>query len=303
MQLTQSHSAYNDYQKEQRKKDILSLPETQKLFYKLDADPKLVGAGVIYIDQHYNAIQLREFNAVCRIKPINIIIHEIPSGENINNYTVKLRNHNRQSQLMGEAVATLLSCSAAFLGWVVVSGSIGAAPITAGTSSVVTVLAIGAATASSAQCLNGVGRTGLEAFSPDYKDFIDSQEWYQEATKALDLISLAGVGASGLSVAKGIINLKATSSRSFMDILKSMTRAERTRLSKELAQANTPGLSNKVFKQMVRAGEIPKRFTQHSINQGLMLSIKDAIGATLSFSGSAFSGNVKNWVIGVYEAQ
>jgi len=50
-------------------------------------------------------------------------------------------------------------------------------------------------------------------------------------------------------------------------------------------------------------GQTPKRYSQHSINTGLMLSVKDAVGATLSFSGSAFSGNVKNVVIGVYEAQ
>jgi len=50
-------------------------------------------------------------------------------------------------------------------------------------------------------------------------------------------------------------------------------------------------------------GQIPKRYSQHSINIGLMLSVKDAVGATLSFSGSAFSGNVKHYVIGAYEAQ
>ncbi len=281
----------------------MSRPQTQQLFKQLDADTSLVGAGVVYIDQHYTAVRLREFKPICHVKPIHIVVHEAPPSESIDAYTIKLRNNARASKLAGEAVGTVLSCGAAVLGWLVATGSAFAAPITAGTSSVITVLATGAAVASGLQCANGVLRTTSELVSPKTNDWLDSQEWYQETTKALDLISLAGVGATGLTTVKAVLNLRKASSRSLLDILKGMTRSERARLTKELARAQSPGLSNKAFKEMVRVGELPKRFSNHSINTALMLSVKDAVGATLSFSGSAFSGNVKNFVIGVYESQ
>ncbi len=294
---------YNDYKEQHLLNGLLNRPQTQQLFKKLDADTSLVGAGVVYIDQHYTAVKLREFKPVCRIKPIHIVIHEAPPSESIDAYTIKLRNNARPSKLAGEAVGTVLSCGAAVLGWLVVIGSNAAAPVTAGTSSVIGYLAIGAASASTVQCANGLYRTKNELKSPEQNDWLDSQEWYQQSTKALDLISLAGVGATGLATVKSVLNLRKASSRSFLEILKGMSRPERARLTKELARAKVPGLSNKAFKEMVRAGEFPKRFSNHSINTALMLSVKDAVGATLSFSGSASSGNVKNFVIGVYEAQ
>jgi len=296
-------STYNNFKELALKDEVLSRPQTKQLFKKLDADNTLVGAGVIYIDRHYTVVRLREFKSVCRIKPIHVVIHEVPPNEPVNNYTVKLRNNSRPSRLMGESVSTLLSCSAAVLGWVVVFSGGVAAPITAGVSSVVSVLALSAATASSIQCVNGLGRTALETSYPDGNDWLDSKEWYQEATKVLDLVSLAGVGATGLTAIKAVQNLKKVSSRSTIQILKSMTRPERTRLSKELARVEVPGLSNKTFKRMVRSGVQPNRYSQHSINTALMLNLKGAVGATLSFSGSAFSGNIKHFVIGIYEEQ
>ena len=203
---------------------------------------------------------------------------------------------------MGEAVGVLLSCGAAVLGWVVVVGGNAAAPITGGLSATVNILGVSAAIASSAQCGNGLIRIGSEILDDGQtSDILDSQEWYHETVKAIDVISLAGAATSSLMTFKVYQMATTASSRSIIDILKGMTRPERKRLTKEIIRVNHPGVSNKLLKGMVREGKYPKSFSSSRINTSLMLHVKDAAGATLSFSGSAFSGSVKNLVIGIYE--
>ena len=52
---------------------------------------------------------------------------------------------------------------------------------------------------------------------------------------------------------------------------------------------------------MVRANAYPKRYSNIQITEALKLQLKDALGATLSFTGSATSGVVKSLAIGIYE--
>lgn len=291
-----------DYDYQQRILELQASPQIQELYLKLDADSALAGAGVVYVDHEFLPMRLREASQMCRKNPIHIIIHEIPPHENRDGYPKKLVDNPRESRLVGEAVGTVMSCGAAFLGWLVIAGSVGVTPVTGGASGAITVLTWGAALASSAQCANGLIRSGSELVDDGItSDILDSQQWYQETTKALDVISLAGAASSALAAFKAYQLAKTASSRGVLDILKGMTRAERKRMTEEIVRINHPGISNGVLKAMIRSGEVPKRFSNHTINHGLMLHVKDAIGATLSFSGSAFSGTVKDFVIGVYE--
>ncbi len=50
----------------QRIESQINLP---RLFAAIDADPGIVGAGVVYIDADFNVITLREFKPICSIKP------------------------------------------------------------------------------------------------------------------------------------------------------------------------------------------------------------------------------------------
>lgn len=43
--------------------------DQQKLFKAIDADPGIVGAGVVYIDADYNVITLREFQLSAASSP------------------------------------------------------------------------------------------------------------------------------------------------------------------------------------------------------------------------------------------
>lgn len=201
---------------------------------------------------------------------------------------------------MGEALGAGLSCGAAILSWVVVFGSAGAIPLTGGMSTAVTVLGYSAAAASTAQCLNGVGRIALEVAAPSQKDYLDSQEWYQSASTALDVISLAGAGAAGAATLRSLKILKSASAKSSTELLKGLSRAERKRLTEEIIRANHPQVSGKMLKSMIAAGMYPKRFANSQITYALGLQLKDALGASLSFLGSASSGSVRALAVGVY---
>lgn len=294
-------TSYNLTPHSELKTQLLQDPNIQKLFEKLDSDRLLVGAGVVYITKDFSAVRLREFKPVCRIRPIHVIIHEIPPSHTGNEYAVKITSQSRESRLIGEALGTALSCGAAVLGWMVVWGGAAAVPISGGTSSAITILAYGAATASSLQCFNGLYRTASELNGGKMNDTLDSQEWYTVTMQALDIISIAGAATSALAAFKAYQVVRSASSRSLLEILKGMSRAERKRITEEIIRVNHPKVSNRLLKQMIRGGQYPKRLSNTSINTALMLHLKDAIGATLSFSGSASSGIVRNAAIGIYE--
>ncbi len=52
---------------------------------------------------------------------------------------------------------------------------------------------------------------------------------------------------------------------------------------------------------MVKKNLYPKRYSNIQITEAMKLQVKDAIGATLSFTGSAVSGVVNSIAVGIYE--
>ena len=118
---------------------------------------------------------------------------------------------------------------------------------------------------------------------------------------ALDVISVAGAASAGFATIKTVLTMRAATGKSFMSVLKGLGRTERKRLTEEIIRVNHPGISNGALKAMVRANAYPKRYSNLQITESLKLQLKDAIGATLSFTGSATSGAVKSLAIGVYE--
>lgn len=119
--------------------------------------------------------------------------------------------------------------------------------------------------------------------------------------RALDIISLAGAATSALTAFRAYKVTGSASSRSLREVLRGMNRSERKRLTEEIIRINHPNVSNQVLKAMIRSGQYPTRFSNNSINAALMLHVKDAVGATLSFSGSLTSGVLREVVIGVFE--
>lgn len=282
----------------QRIESQINLP---RLFAAIDADPAIVGAGVVYIDADFNVVNLREFQPICSIAPKRLILREAQKYIAPTQFAQQVQDNPRESRLVGEAVNTTLSCAGAVIGWIVVlSGSV-AVPFSAGASSVVVALGYTAAAASSVQCFASGYRTVNEIRNPAKNDQLDSEEWYQYTMIALDAASLLGVGASSLATLKLVRLNKATTGKSVREVLRGLNRQERAKLTKELLSINDPRLTSKMIKLKQLSGELPKRFTSTEVKHATVTQIKDALGAAIGFTGSAVSGNVRTIAVGLYE--
>jgi hypothetical protein len=279
----------------QRIQARINLP---KMFAAIDADPRIVGAGVVYIDADFNVITLREFQPICSIRPKRVILREINKYQTPAQYTEQLQNNPRESRVVKEAINTSLSCAGAFIGWwVVFSGTI-AAPFTAGTSLVLTYVGGTAAAASTAQCAIGVIRTVREVTNPAANDALDENQWYQAASKVLDGASLLGVGASGLTTLKYLQVHKAATGRSWLELTRSLSRQQRKALTDELLSIKHPSLTPKQLKLQQAAGTMTKRYTPTQINHATQTLLRDSLGATFGLAGSA---TVQSIAVGLYE--
>ncbi|MBJ2210385.1 NAD synthetase [Pseudomonas carnis] len=282
----------------QRIESLINLP---RLFAAIDADPAIVGAGVVYIDADFNVVTLREFQPICSIAPKRLILREAQKYIAPTQFAQQVQDNPRESRLVGEAVNTTLSCAGAVIGWIVVlSGSV-AVPFSAGASSVVVALGYTAAAASSVQCFASGYRTVNEIRNPVRNDQLDSEEWYQYTMIALDAASLVGVGSSALATVKLVRLNKASTGKSVREVLRGLNRQERAKLTKELLSINDPRLTSKMIKLKQLSGELPKRFTPTEVKHATVTQIKDALGAAIGFTGSAVSGNVRTIAIGLYE--
>ncbi|MBI6978452.1 MULTISPECIES: NAD synthetase [Pseudomonas] len=282
----------------QRIESLINLP---RLFAAIDADPAIVGAGVVYIDADFNVVTLREFQPICSIAPKRLILREAQKYIAPTQFAQQVQDNPRESRLVGEAVNTTLSCAGAVIGWIVVpSGSV-AVPFSAGASSVVVALGYTAAAASSVQCFASGYRTVNEIRNPARNDQLDSEEWYQYTMIALDAASLVGVGSSALATVKLVRLNKASTGKSVREVLRGLNRQERAELTKELLSINDPRLTSKMIKLKQLSGELPKRFTPTEVKHATVTQIKDALGAAIGFTGSAVSGNVRTIAIGLYE--
>jgi hypothetical protein len=282
---------------------VLANIDTKTLFKKIDAIPGLAGAGIVYIDSKYNIIELRKFEPVCQLNPIKIVLREPPQLMSQAEFASHLKGSQgniRESKLVGELGNAAWSCGTAFLGWTVIIGSLGAIPLTGGVSSAITYFAMAGAIAGSLQCMNGLIRVGAEAYIPETKDDFDSQEWYQNATIAVDLVSLAGAGAAALGTIKAIKMMQFGTSKNTYEILKGLSRAEKKRLNREITRLNLPGASGQLIKAMARKNNI-KKYTGKQITHAFRLHLMDAVGASMSVSGSLFNGTIGAMAIGIYE--
>lgn len=279
----------------QRLQGRIDLP---KLFKAIDADPGIVGAGVVYIDADYNVITLREFQPICSIKPKRIILREAPRYTSPEQFMSQLQTNPRESKVVQEAVSTAMACTGAVLGWIVLFSGTIAVPFSAGASLALTYAGAAAATASTAQCIVGARRTWNEVNDPAANDRMDSNEWYQASMSLLDAVSLIGVGASGLTTLRFLQVRKAATGLSWRELTRSLSRQQRKALTKELLQLKHPSLTAKQLKLKQSAGEMVKRYSPTQISHATQTMIKDSVGAVIGLTGSS---SVQSLAVGLYE--
>lgn len=273
----------------------------RRLFFAIDADPALIGAGVVYIDEAFNVVTLREFQAICSVRPITVVLREAPRYVGPVEFKRMLEHEPRESRLMAEAMSTAVTCAGALLSWVVVTSGLMLIPFTAGTSAVISFIGQAAMVASVTQCFIGVGRTSAEVIAPQAIDRLDSEAWYQAAIAVLDGVALLGVSASALTTAKTISVATKTTGKPLRHVLKGLTRQERTKLNDELLKIHDPRLTTKLLKLKKVAGTATKRISATQMQRATINHIRDARSVVLGVTSSSISGNVNTLAIGIYE--
>ncbi|ONH55172.1 hypothetical protein SAMN04490182_0208 [Pseudomonas cedrina] len=268
----------------QRLTSLLDLP---KLYRTIDADPALVGAGVVHIGSDYQVTVLREFVPLCSIKPKRVILREVAGpvrtgGE----YANLAASSPRESQLWREASGVVSSCGGAVIGIIVAKAGIAAAPLSAGTSLALSYIAYAGSAASGVQCLNGLWRTYNELVNPSQNDYYDTLGWYQTMTVALDGVSLVGAGTTTFATVKSVLAIKRSTGREVTDVLRHMSRQERAKLTTEVLRLKNPRHPSEIIRLRQLSGQLPRRFSNSQLRLSIMTQIKDQIGATLAVTGS-----------------
>ncbi len=283
-------------------------PESRRiLLQRVDRIRDLQNTRVVYFSGQ-TITELRPHPPLCKDRYKTVVIRKLHNAQEVTTLQHPRTSKQNDGRFFNELVSAGLSCGAAVLSWVVVTGSSAAIPVSGGASTAITVLAYGAATASSIQCGNSVIRLVNETDlgSPEVNRWLDSQDWYNHTLTALDAVSIAGGIASAGATLKTILQLRRTGT-SFKEALKGLSRQERKRLTEDIIRANNPGISNRILKSLVASGKYPKRFKSIEISNSLRLQLKEAVGASLSFAGSATGGiirspeRVPDFIIGIVE--
>lgn len=280
---------------------IESSIDLRKLFFAIDSDPALIGAGVVYIDAMLNVVVLREFQAICSVRPIKLVLREAPKYVGPVEFKRMLEHEPRESRLVAEALNTAITCTGALLSWAVVTSGVMLMPFTAGTSAAITFIGKAAAAAGTVQCIAGALRTASEAAFPEFNDYLDSEPWYQDATAVLDGVALLGITTSMLVTVKAIITTTQVTGKSIRQVLKGLTRQERAKLNDELLKIRDPRLTSRLLKLEKANGKLSKRISAAAMQHATATHIMDALAASLSFTSSATNGNLKTLAVGVYE--
>ena len=288
-------------QEERIRKNVESCIDLKKFFTKIDKIPLSNGARVIYFDAQLNSVMLRDFLPDCQTNPPVVILREKPKAISIHEFASKLKTNERDSQLVGELISLTMNCGAAVISWLIISGAAATIPLTNVGGAAVVYLGYTAAAASAGQCFNSAVRVSMEIGIPAQKDWLDSHEWYTAASDALDILSLAGAGSSSLVITKSLAQVSKSSGKTSRQALQGLTRQERKRLTQDVIKLNNPNISKKTMESLIGSGKYPKRYSQQQINHTIAHQFKDALNASITVTGSFYSGVLGDIAIGIYE--
>ena len=256
------------------------------LFDAIDKIPQFQGAGVAYIGEGECNV-LRDSMHISGFD--TWIVLESSQTTDDGKLQLPAPAVKPKSAFWKKLLGAGISCTSAVVTGVATAAETAAAPVTAGASLTLVYITGAGAVASSLQCGLSVGEIVDHFIDPDMEALLDSEQWFDYANDVCDVIAIAGAVASVGQAVQGLIRLQKASGRSIKAILKGMSRAERKRLARELAQyAGTK--SNKQFKALVRAGKLVSIYTQKSVDMALKKMLLDTISSALTVAGSGASG-------------
>ncbi|MBF8755558.1 NAD synthetase [Pseudomonas guariconensis] len=267
-----------------RVEQLIDLP---RLFAVIDADPALVGAGVVYIDAQYNIVNLRRFQAVCSVVPKRVVIQELRRHVTPQQYVEQVQRGSRESRLFAEVANAGLACAGAILSGVIMIGGGGFSAVSAGLALPLFYLGAAGTVAAAGQCLIGGIRSYHEYHDRDRVDALDSQEWYRIVSQLLDAISLLGVTGWSVNTIRFLQIRKAKTGLSWLRLLQPLSRQQRKALTYELMRLKHPSLTKKQLKLAQRAGEVKKRLVPAEVNRATSVLIQEFFTSLLTVVGSS----------------
>ncbi|QBF27384.1 NAD synthetase [Pseudomonas tructae] len=277
---------------------IESLVNVPRLFAAIDADPGIVGAGVVYIDADYNVVTLREFRPICSVLPKRVVLQEVKRYLTPEQYVDQAMRTPRESRALTEAAAMGITCASVVFNVVaIVTGKL----LTLFTGPVGLVIAYAGyagAAASGALCVNGIFRLRKELTDPEGLDRWDEEAWYRDATSLLDSVSLLGTASGAANAVRFLAVRKASTGKSWYELTRTLSRQQRKALTAELLSIKHPSLTAKQLKLSQRLGTIPKRYTPTQIKQATTSLIQESLGGVLGVGGSE---TVQSIAFGVFE--
>ncbi|MDB4990755.1 MAG: hypothetical protein JWN04_5933 [Myxococcaceae bacterium] len=157
----------------------------------------------------------------------------------------------RESKFYTELTNMAVGCGSGLVAWVVSGATSAAAPITGGSSLIVTQVSAVAGYAGWASCFNSGFRLVSEAVAPEFNDWLDEQWAYTGLVNALDAVALIGGLTAASSTVKMALHLRNTTRKGMLEVLKGLDRQQRKKLATELIRINNPGISNSMLKAML----------------------------------------------------
>ncbi|QXI42792.1 NAD synthetase [Pseudomonas wayambapalatensis] len=265
---------------------IESSIDLPKLYAAIDRDPAIVGAGVVYVDTHYNAITLRAFQPVCSVLPKRVVLQELPRPVTAEQYLEQQVKDPRQSRLISDIRDAGLACAGLIIGVLLIVSGGAVSVFTGGIGIVMTVAGRAAVVASGFQCAISASRVYLELQQPKDNDELDSQTWFKIVSPLLDTIALLGIAGSSLNTIKYLQARKRATGLGWFASSRNLSRQQRRKLMTEIISIRHPSLTSKQLKLKQRLGVLPKRYTPAQMQKATTELIKESINNGIGLASS-----------------
>jgi len=262
----------------------------------IDRITKLPGFGncrIVYIG-HDTTLVIRDFPASFTGKDITVAIRPITGGNKQANEEINplFSNSQKDERFYNELVDLGFNCGAAFITGLVALFGVTAAPISGGTSLMLTAVSGTASVATGLQCINSGYRLFNETGvinNPQHNSWLDSQDWYRQAGYALDGLSLLGSAGVGKGLLQ-TVQISRKAGTSIAQILKGLNNKKRLNLTIAILKAQNPTLRMPQIHALILARKLPKNYSALAFNYTLRTQLVNTVGASLSVAGSARSG-------------
>jgi hypothetical protein len=274
--------------------DTPSQPETDFLADRIDAIPDLSGAGLGFVGGD-ECVLLRRSQHSSGLDTYVVLEAEDTEGP-----PPAVEDNNGPSIAM-ELLGAGFNCTGAVFGWIALGGEGLATAASGGLSAALIPVTYVAAGSTTIQCGISLVRSYDTIFNKGaWTRWLDSKDSYTYLSWALDGASLLGAAASASAALRAAQAIRRATGRSWLAVLKGMSRAERKRLAEELIRLNRPGISGGEMKALISMGTFTKRLGATEFTERLARQLKDAVSAMLSFGSSGLSGLVRKGVTNIY---